>query len=369
MLKYVRFPKPAYLLSQFSPAEKPDAAHHQLIAQVADSYQLGELQSCYRAPRSNSLNFIVTSSQGKFVFRRHNLSEEAVAYEHQVLDHLQQRGFPAPRMHLNRERKPWVTLGGANFSVYEFVAGYCPTDFLWWPATRREIIVQCGRVLGEYHRAVADLVPTFSKWNAYRPTKQKRWCEGEWFRQAVAEIRACLQKSTADHEIDDFCRSHLDAIAAMLDLESVVEGRPELARLVIHGDYAPWNVLFRPNRPPFVLDFNESRLDLKVYDVTLATYWFAWRNGRLDQDRALALQTGYGETNQLAEIDIDLAGAVFRWVMARSMIERLYHHYTGKRRLTKGPAMLAEQYQMCVFAEQQPQQLVAGLRTRIRLGI
>jgi Ser/Thr protein kinase RdoA (MazF antagonist) len=288
-----------------------------------------------------------------------------VAYEHQVLDYLQQHGFPAPRMLLNQAGQAWSAIDEVLYSVYEFTEGYFPTNFLWWPAARRDIITQCGRTLGEYHQAVANLVPSFYKWNGYRPTEHKRWREGDWFLQALKVIRPLLQKPTANSPIDDFTRSHIDDIDKMLRLESVVEDRSELSKLVIHGDYAPWNVLFRPGQSPLVLDFNESRLDLKIYDVVLATFWFAWRNSHLDQDRVLALQAGYSETGQLSEIDISLAGPVFQWIMARSLTERLYHHYTGKRLLTKGPADLETQYEMCVFAEQQPQQLVAGLKGKM----
>ena len=63
---------------------------------------------------------------------------------------------------------------------------------------------------------------------------------------------------------------------------------------------------------------------------------------------------------QLHEADINLAGSIFQWIMARSLTERLHTHYLGQR-LRKAPAGMEKQYQMCVFAEQQPQQLVAGL--------
>jgi Ser/Thr protein kinase RdoA (MazF antagonist) len=361
-MTYLRIPRPSYLLSQLSPREKPNAALCQVLTHLTKLYQLGEIQVCYRATRSLSLNFLVTTSQGKFVFRRHNLSEADVAYEYQVLEHLQQRGFPAPRMLTNQAGQAWSVIDRSLYSVYEFMEGYFPTDFLWPPAARREIIVQCGRTLAEYHQAVAGLVPSAYKWNGYRPTEHKRWREGDWFRQVLKDIRPLLQRPTATSPLDDFVRSHIDALDKMLRLESVVEERSGLSKLVIHGDYAPWNVLFRPGQPPFVLDFNESRLDLKIYDVMLATFWFAWRGDHLDQDRALAFQAGYGESGQLSEDDSKLAGSVFQWIMARSLIERLYLHYLRQQQVwTRGPAGMERQYKMCVFAEQQPQQLVAGL--------
>ena len=358
----VRIPKPAYVFSRLSPGQRPDAELYQVLIHLAELYQLGEIRACRRVQQSTSLNFVVTTPRDKFVFRQHRLSEDQVEYEHQVLEHLKRRDFPAPRMLVNQAGQAWCAIDGSLYSVYEFMEGYFLSDFLWWPAGRRDMIVQCGRTLGKYHQAVADLVPSAYKWNGYRPGEHRRWRGGDWFRQAVAEIRPFLQKPTATSPIDDWTRSRIDAIDQMLDLEPAVEGRSDLSKVVIHGDYAPWNILFRPGQFPAVLDFNESRLDLKIYDVVLATFWFAWRGHRPDQERVRAFQSGYCETGQLCEIDTSLAGSVFRWIMARSIIERLYKQYPGPRPVLKRPASLERQYQMCVFAKQHPQQLLAGLK-------
>ncbi|MDY6876437.1 MAG: phosphotransferase [Chloroflexota bacterium] len=358
----IRIPRPSYILSQLTPHHRPDSALYQVLARLAELYQLGEIRTCHRAQRSNSLNFVVNTARGKFIFRQHRLSEDAVAYEHQVLDHLQQRDFPAPRLLLNQAGQAWSAFDGSLYSVYGFVEGYSPTCFLWSPAAWRGILTQYGRTLGKYHQAVADLVPSAYKWNGYRPAEHRRWREGDWFRQALAQIRPLLQKLAATNPIDDWTRSHLDALDTMLRLESIVEERADLSKLVIHGDYSPWNVLFRRGQSPCVLDFNESRLDLKIYDIMLATFWFAWRDGHLDQDVVLPFQTGYNKTGQLHKADINLAGTVFQWIMARSLTERLHTHYLGQRPLRQGAAGMEKQYQMCVFAGRQPQQLVAGLK-------
>jgi Ser/Thr protein kinase RdoA (MazF antagonist) len=361
----MRIPRPTYLLSRLAPSRRLSATLHQVIAQLAELYQLGEIRGCRRVQHGTSSNCIATTTRGKFVFRRHRLSETQVAHEHQVLDHLQKRGFPAPRMLTNQAGQAWCAIDGALYSVYEFVEGYCPANFLWSPAAWRDIITQYGRTLGEYHQAVVGLVPSAHKWSGYRPAGHKRWCEGEWFRRALADIRPLLQKLTAAKPVDDWTRSRIDAIEEMLRLESVVEERADLSKLVIHGDYSPWNVLFCPGQSLVVLDFNESRLDLKIYDVMLATFWFAWRGHRLDQDRVQAFQTGYCETNQVCEADVNLAGSIFQWVMARSLTERLYKHYLGQA-LWKEPTGIETQYQMCVFAKQHPQQLVAGFTGIVR---
>lgn len=360
MFPRIRIPKPTHLRSRLAPRPSLDAASYQVLASLAESYQLGEVRACRRAPRSNSLNFFVTTPRGKFVFRRHNLPQESVAYEHQILEYLQRRDFPAPRMLTNQTGRAWSEINGSLYSVYEFAAGYCPTDFVWLPATRRDIVVQCGYTLGQYHQAIAGLVPTAYKWNGYRPDEHKRWREGDWFRQVVADIRPLLQKPGATSPMDDFARARLDEIERMLELEPVVEERSDLSKLVIHGDYAPWNVLFHRGRPSLVLDFNESRLDLKVYDVMLATFWYAWREGRLNPSRVQALQGGYCQANSLNQADVNLAGDVFQWIMARSLIERLHIHYLQRRALVNGPTSMEDQCKMCTLARQHPEQLVAG---------
>ncbi len=361
MLNHLRIPKPAYLLTHLIPRGKPDATLYRVLEQLAEMYQLGEIRACYRTPRSTSMNFFVTTPHGKFVFRRQHLLEDDLTYEYQILDYLQQRNFPAPYMLLDQTGQAWVTIDDEFYSVYEFMSGYCTTDFLWLPAAKREIITRCGRVLGKYHQAVADWVPSAYKWNGYRSTEHKRWREGDWFLQTLKDIRPLVQKSA--NPLDNFVQFHLKKLERLLKLEPIVEGRSDLSKVVIHGDYAPWNVFFRWNQSPFVLDFNESRLELKIYDIALATFWFARRNGGLDQDRVLAFQTGYSQTGQLNEIDINLAGPVFRWIMARSLIERLHKHYLlGQHSLTKAVAGLERQYQMCLLAEHQPEQLVAGLK-------
>jgi len=361
----IRIPKPSYLRSQLLHQKRPDAAMYRVLTYLAEMYHLGYIKRCHRIPCTLRPNFIVTTSRGKYIFRRQHLSETDIAYEHQVLDHLQQRAFPAPRILLNKADLAWSAIDGALYSVYEFIDGYCPENFLWWPAAKREIITQCGRTLGEYHQAVADLVPSFYKWNGYCPAEHKRWSEGNWFRQILADIRPLLQKPTATSPMDHFTRARIDAIERMLELEPVVESCLDLSKVVIHGDFAPWNILFRRGQPPVVLDFNESRLDLKIYDVTLATFWFAWRDNRLDQDRALAFQTGYCQTGQLSDVDISLASSAFQWIMARSLTERLYIHYLQQRPLNSSPAGMEKQYRMCIFARQQPQQLVAGLKEKV----
>jgi Ser/Thr protein kinase RdoA (MazF antagonist) len=357
----VRIPKPSYLFRQLSPREKPDDGLYQTLMEIANFFQLGPIENCYRAPKSNSLNVIAETGTGKYVFRAHSLSEETVAHEYQVLQYLEARNFPAPQMVSGPGGEAWFRVGENLCSVYKFVEGYSAANFIWWPAARNDLITQAGRALAAYHTAVKGLRPAPFKWDGYRPTEHRRWREGEMYRNALREIHPLIEKSTATRAVDQFARTHIADVERMLQLEEVVEGCSDLSKLVIHGDYAPWNVLYRAGQAPFILDFNSARLDLQIFDIILATLFFAWRGNRLDMKRAIAFQAGYAELGRLSGVDTEMASAVFQWVMGRSMAERLRSHYLEERFIIESTTGLERFYTMCMFAEQHPKQIVAGL--------
>jgi len=362
MFASLRVPKPAYLLSQLRPRRRPDSELQNILLNVVDSFQLGELLNCYRAPRSNSLNFILTTTKGKFVFREHSLSEETVAHEHQVLSFLQQRKFPVPQMMVNQAGQAWIQVNGSLCSVYRFVEGFAFTNFIWKPSTYFDLVREAGRTLARYHKAVSELRPTFYKWDAYQATEHRRWRDGNLYRQAFETIRSEIEDSATVTPIDQFVQTHIDELEIFLAAENRVEECTDLTKLVIHGDYAPWNLLYRPNQAPFILDFNSARLDLKIFDIILATFFFAWRDNHLHPARAMAFQQGYAEVGQVSEIDVQLADQVFQWLQGRSVAERLRVHYLEQRLLpTRAIQSMEKYHQMCLFAGQNPKQLVAGL--------
>ena len=362
MALLLRMPKPSYLIRRLSSPEKLDDALTQTLTEMADFFQLGPIERCYRAPKSNSLNVILETGTGKFVFRAHSLSEETVAHEYQVLQYLAGRNFPAPQMISGPGGEAWVKVDEALCSVYRFVEGYPAANFIWLPAARNELIRQAGRALAAYHKVVEGLRPTPFKWDGYRPTEHRRWREGQMYRNALREIRPLIERPTATRAIDQFARTHIADVERMLQLEEVVEGCSALSKLVIHGDYAPWNLLYRADQPPFILDFNSARLDLQIFDIVLATLFFAWRGNRIDMKRARVFQAGYAELGRLSNVDTEMAGSVFQWVMGRSMAERLRTHYLEEQFIIESTTGLERFYNMCLFAEQHPKQLVAGLR-------
>jgi Ser/Thr protein kinase RdoA (MazF antagonist) len=70
--------------------------------------------------------------------------------------------------------------------------------------------------------------------------------------------------------------------------------------IVLHGDFARWNLLFQDDRLSGILDFEVTHRNYRVADFALA-----WRG---DQDEVLA---GYTEVHPLSELDWELLVPVF----------------------------------------------------------
>lgn len=197
-----------------------------------------------------------------------------IAYELEVQLFLRQRGWPVPEL----VREPF-NLDGVT----------------WWLVTRlpgappeRGVVEQRrrGQLLAKLHATTARLaVPgqrrgfaladsivdrnldhALSAYEAVRPVEARilRW-HLDWLRAAFAELNL----------------AHAETI-------------------VLHGDFAPWNLLFVDGQLSGILDFEASHLNYRVADFALA-----WRG---DQDEVLA---GYVEVHPLTELDWDLLVPVF----------------------------------------------------------
>ncbi|GAB7045264.1 phosphotransferase enzyme family protein [Catenuloplanes indicus] len=125
----------------------------------------------------------------------------------------------------------------------------------------------------------------------------------------------------ADPTVDDWLRihertdpdgartmwRHLDATRAWF----AAHPAPDVPRSVIHGDFAPWNLLYDDGRLTGVLDFEGTHHTVQVADFALS-----WRGY---QDEVLR---GYDEVRPLSEVEWQLIRPAFRaWLFIDARAE------------------------------------------------
>jgi aminoglycoside phosphotransferase (APT) family kinase protein len=215
----------------------------------------------------------LVESDGKLFVLRGYVREpiESVEYEREVLRRLGQQGWPVPKP----VREP-VALLGRLWCLFTLLPGESRSE-----RTADERRAR-GRLLARLHEATASLVDIGQR---------------KGFRKADEVVRdpqllEAIQKyervrPAAGHVM----RWHLDKTCEMFD--GLVLDRVET--IVLHGDFAPWNMLFVDERLSGIIDFEAAHLNYRVSDFALS-----WRGYQDD------VIEGYEQVRALNELDWQL---------------------------------------------------------------
>jgi Ser/Thr protein kinase RdoA (MazF antagonist) len=281
-----------------------------------------------RGRRSQSI--ILDTPRGPKVLKQYKatLSVSSIQFEHEVLSHLAQVGFRVPRLLPSRGGSTLVTVNDRHYALFGFLDGFHYTDFYWHPRREREFLAEAGRVLAGLHRATDGLRLAKDSTNpdGFTSDGDRLWRDHRWY---VAELQRCVTEIRSQPNRDGFGRFVLEQKGRLqCGLEKfgarVEAHHPVLRKLVIHGDYGAYNLLFNSSGLAAVLDFECTRLDLRVFEVAFALFRFAsTRRGGLDLDKVRIFYTAYNTKFPLAPAEIDLFPDVLGLLCARGLAKMI----------------------------------------------
>lgn len=195
-----------------------------------------------------------------------------VAYEHRVAGRLDQAGWPVPVL-----LEPAVTVDDDAWAIFRWLPGTTRTD-----ADSAQERDDRGALLAELHNTSRELVDL-----------------GQ--RQGCLEAHEVVADESLDGHISAYARWfpeesrvmawHLDRARtrfSSLDLDGA-------RRVVLHGDFAPWNLLFDGGRLTGVVDLEATHLNFLVADFALS-----WR-GYADE-----VVLAYDRSQRLEALDWEL---------------------------------------------------------------
>ena len=203
-------------------------------------------------PFENASWLVETRSGDACVLRRYHdrATLDDLVYEHAVLRHLAERGWvvPNPVGNLVRHSDRW----------------YCPTRYVPGAPVGEEPPDQRrrrGRDLAALHLALRHLGEHLGQRPGWRPQHTAVTCHDDidW----EASVRDFAK---AHPELGNWARraaGHAHATLAAL-------GADDLPLLVIHGDFAEWNVHYQDDRLAGVIDFGLTHLDSRPYELAIA---------------------------------------------------------------------------------------------------
>lgn len=310
-----------------------DVSLQQILADYGLEKVLGQ-----RTPRGGrrSHSTILDTPTGRRVLKQYkaSLSVSAIRFEHEVLRYLAQAGFCVPHLLPSRSGSTLVTANGRHYALFDFVDGFRYTDFYWRPQRKREFLAQAGRALAELHRATDGFRPEGSKQDGFTPDGDRPWRDHRWY---VAELQRGAAEMRSRPNQDGFERFVLEGMERLQRGLEVLGARveahhPALLKLIVHGDYGPYNLLFNRSGLAAVLDFECTRLDLRIYEVLFALYRFAGTSdGSLNLDKAYTFYTAYRSEFPLTATEIDLAPDLLALTCARGVAKSVIAWAAGER--------------------------------------
>jgi len=213
--------------------------------------------------------------------------------------------------------------------LFDFIeGGFQYHNYLLLPAQTRHFIASAGQALATLHSQVEGFTPEGR--NPYGFSSQTGdWWQGlEWY---LSKLAHCVQETQRLQAIASLPQAacllrqagHLEKALVQLDRTLKVAALP---RLIIHSDYGPYNLLFRPNAPLAILDFEIARLDWRLSEFVYALPRFAHGQFGFDFDKAKCLIDAYRTRRPMDDDELRFIPDVWQFLRARQAIV-CWHSY------------------------------------------
>jgi homoserine kinase type II len=272
------------------------------IVEIAEGlYDIGKVREVYEifgGYINRSFGLVVDTDAGlkDYFLRKYKrgIAVDEVKFEHALINHCIDRGFTiAARVISNRNNKTYVKPSKSRsiFAVYEYLAG---EDKYTWdnPILNDEEFASAAKMLATFHNAARDFDP-----------KGLQRVEAKIL-DLLPTFTVNLQKFAQDTGTGKFYRYLLDNLDDILTviqkthIDAADTGKMPL--YPIHCDYHPGNLKFENNQVVGIFDFDWSKIDFRLFDVSLALDYFcsSWEDahdGEMLLDRCILFLTTYQE--------------------------------------------------------------------------
>jgi homoserine kinase type II len=247
----------------------------QIVEIVEELYDIGRVKEVYEifgGYINRSFGIVVQTNEGSkdYFLRKYKqgIALNEVKFEHALINHCIEKGLTVvARVIANRKNRTYVKPSNSRsiFAVYEYLSG---EDKYTWdnPTLNDEEYSNAAKMLADFHNAardfdpkglqrkeakILDLLPTFSVGLKRIAQTAGTGIFHRYFLDHLEDILKVIDKT------------HFD------DTDTV-----KMPYNPIHCDYHPGNLKFENNQVVGIFDFDWSKVDLRLFDVSLALDYF-----------------------------------------------------------------------------------------------
>ena len=261
----------------------------------------------------------VESGADQYVLRRYNphRSPDAIRYEHDVLWHIERKGWPVAVALQAGSGKTVVSAEGNRYALFPFLPGRPG------PEHNRRYLQIKGGLLARLHGDLA-LLPSKGQRDGFgRLSDLDAYVAGSSSSQKNAQRSSKPGRSPATFDaILDVFGQEQPRLAEQIRAERE-RSLDELARLdyesvpdtLVHGDFHTENIFFQRRRLTAILDFDLVHMDTRVADIGLAIAGDCPEPPSymaIDPDSVQALVGAYHAESPLSETELGLIVPIIR---------------------------------------------------------
>ncbi len=263
-----------------------DSAARSAINAAFDASDLGNILRIHGlALGYANVNFKATTDRGVYQVRFCRAQpRERIEDEILFLGSIQESGFPAAYP-IRRIDGDFITeYGDEKVMIYDFIEGETPVACV-------ESAQQIGLTLGR--------LSTFPVPEGYHSTPLIDF-------QDLLDFRDEMNSGEEDrNEFFEEFSNQTDALQSHLPFD--------LPRGFVHGDAFPDNTIFKNGTLAALIDFEDSAIDVLVFDIGMALLGFGYQQEMIDATLVEAMLRGYQSVRPLSEAEKEALPLVMRW--------------------------------------------------------
>lgn len=325
------FPNPSQVLHHLSSRLQKKSNELAPVAELLKFYE-GDWRKVHQVSLpSRSVNRVIDLPQGKRFLKRYKptVDEDMIRHEHSILLHLEQRRFPSPRLIKTTAGDTFVRLGSQTYALFDYIDGYFQYHhYLMLPPVRLHFIADSAVALGNLHMSLQGCKLEGKSFNGFVSTTGERWREVDWFLDKLDWCRLQNPQRPVPQEIQKMALISGQFSKRLTGLDQSIK-QAEPSRTVIHGDYGPYNLMFKNGSPVIILDFELARLDWRLTDICQSLFSFC--RGRLgfSQTKMHTFLNAYQSVLPISKQEFTLLPAVWQFLNLRRIVicwERWIQH-------------------------------------------
>ena len=323
----LQFPRPdRWNLKSLFNGYKLSAVDNQWVSTLITAYGLSLLvppKNMGTNGRSN--NWLLTTNKGTKILKKYKSTVEAehIRHEHSILSQLALLQFPSPSLNRNLHGETLIEIEKGRFALFDYLDGYFQYhQQIYFPSQTSTFLEFAAISLASLHEALRDFTPVGKNPNGFVSKEGPRWRGLNWYLEQLA-----LNKQKTQGRGKDTLRSELSRINSrgswiknrLIELEEMLTTAP-LERVIIHGDYGPYNLLFKNGNPVVMIDFELARLDWRLTDLATSMNTFARNRLGFQQKKMRQFIHAYQSTSKISHEQLDYLPIVWEYLSLRRLI-------------------------------------------------